>query len=434
MFAYYLALAWIALRRRWGLTALMVLTIGFGVAAAMTTFAVFRAVSGDPIPWKSSKLFVPQIGLANSQNGRATDEPPDQLSYPDVMELTRDDRAVHQSALYSIGVSIVPKSTDQHPFYVSGHAVLAQFFPMLDVPFQYGSSWGSSDDQSRAPVVVISSHLNDALFGGVNSIGYNVQINGSDYRVVGVTDHWNPEPRYYDVVNSAGFTTLQDDVLIPLPSAIGAGINNAGRTDCPAGRPEGGFAGLQHSSCRWLSYMAELDTSAQVIDYKSYLDAFARARMSITASPNIRLRSLPEWLDYKHVVPADTKVSLLVAFGLFLVCLVNASGLLLAKLMGRASEVGVRRAIGAPRSAIYLQFVIESGMIGLVGGILGMVLTALGVLAMRQLLPPQIAPLAHFDLALFALTLTMALIATVLAGLYPSFRAASLQPAMHLKS
>ena len=78
MFAYYLELALRSLRRP-GLTALMILAIAFGVAASMTTWSVFRAVSGDPIPWKSSKLFVPQIdmlGAERARRGRASRRTP----------------------------------------------------------------------------------------------------------------------------------------------------------------------------------------------------------------------------------------------------------------------------------------------------------------------------------------------------------------------
>ncbi|MDQ6646462.1 MAG: hypothetical protein M3Y93_04395 [Pseudomonadota bacterium] len=61
MFRYYLDLALRSLRRSPALTALMMLAIDFGVAASMTTYAVFRGVAGDPLPWKSSQFFVPQI-------------------------------------------------------------------------------------------------------------------------------------------------------------------------------------------------------------------------------------------------------------------------------------------------------------------------------------------------------------------------------------
>ena len=75
-FPYHLDLAWRSLRRSPGLTALMVLAIGFGVGACMTTWSVFRAASGDPIPWKSSRLFVPQIEIWGPSGRSADGEPP----------------------------------------------------------------------------------------------------------------------------------------------------------------------------------------------------------------------------------------------------------------------------------------------------------------------------------------------------------------------
>ena len=61
MFDYYLSLAARSLTKNAGLTALMVVAIGVGIGASMTTLAVFRAMSGDPIPSKSSQLYVVQI-------------------------------------------------------------------------------------------------------------------------------------------------------------------------------------------------------------------------------------------------------------------------------------------------------------------------------------------------------------------------------------
>ncbi|HEU4857011.1 MAG TPA: ABC transporter permease, partial [Rhodanobacteraceae bacterium] len=72
MLAYYLDLALRSLKRNPALTALMVVAIGFGVAASMITYSVFRAVSGNPIPDKSAQLFTPQIdswGPQQSFNG-----------------------------------------------------------------------------------------------------------------------------------------------------------------------------------------------------------------------------------------------------------------------------------------------------------------------------------------------------------------------------
>ncbi len=437
MFSYYLELALRSLRRSFGLTVLMVLAIGFGVAASMTTWSVFRAVSGDPIPWKSAQLFVPQID-AWGPRGRSDDgEPSDAMNYTDAMALMRDHRAKRQSAMYQISPSVVPAQAGKHPLNVSGHAVYSEFFPMLDVPFLYGSGWNTQDDAQRAAVVVISSKLNEKLFGDIDSVGRTLNIEGKDYRVVGVLDHWNPQPRFYDVVNSGGFNEGVEDVFLPFERAIAVGIPNDGNTNCNATPEESGFVGLQRSSCVWIAYMAELDDAAAVTAYRQYLDGYARDQQKAGRfgwPPNNRLRDLPAFLEHEHVVPSDTKVSLLVALGLLLVCLVNTVGLLLAKFLRRSGEIGVRRALGAPRKAIYLQFLTEAGVVGVAGGVLGLLLTGVGVASVGLVLPKSIATLARIDFSLLALALLVAVVATLLAGLYPTFRASRVQPAWQLKS
>ncbi len=108
--------------------------------------------------------------------------------------------------------------------------------------------------------------------------------------------------------------------------------------------------------------------------------------------------------------------------------------MLLAKFLRRSSEIGVRRALGAPRAAIYAQFLTEGGMIGLAGGVLGLVLTGIGVASVGLVLPRDIASLARLDVSLLFTTLVVAVLAAVLAALYPTFRAARVVPAWQLKS
>ncbi len=437
MFSYYLELALRSLKRSPGLTLLMVLTIGFGVAASMTSWSVFRAVSGDPIPWKSSKLFVPQIDNWGPQGRSSDGEPPNAMDYTDAIALMRDHRAKRQSAMYQVSPSVVPAQASKHPFNVSGHAVYSEFFPMLDAPFKYGSSWSANDDTNRAMVAVISSKLNQKLFAGASSVGKTVNIEGKDYRVVGVLDDWNPQPRFYDVVNTGGFSTTSADVFLPFLTAIQTSMSNDGNTNCNEVPKESGFVGLQHSECVWVAYMAELDDATAATAYRNYLNDYAREQQQagrFSWAPNNRLRDLPAWLDSQHVVPSDTKVSLLVALGLLLVCLVNTVGLLLAKFLRRSGEIGVRRALGAPRAAIYSQFLTEAGIVGAAGGVLGLLLTGAGVASVGWVLPRDIAALARLDGSLLLLTLLVAVVATMLAGLYPTFRASRVQPAWQLKS
>ena len=437
MFSYYLELALRSLKRSPGLTLLMVLAIGFGVSASMTTYSVFRAVSGDPIPWKSSQLFVPQIDMWGPDGRSADGEPPNALDYIDAVALMRDHRAKLQSASYRIAPPVQVPGSRRHPISVSGHAVYSEFFPMLDVPFQYGSGWAVDADTNQAAVVVISGKLNQEMFDGQNSVGKTLDIHGKDYQVVGVLGKWDPQPRFYDVVDTGGFDTNSDDVFIPFTRGIAVGMNNAGNTSCNNDPAEAGFAGMQRSNCAWIEFMAELDDAAAVQNYREYLNGYALAQKSagrFNWPPNNRLRDVPAFLDNQHVVPSDTKVSLMVALGLLIVCLVNTVGLLLAKFLRRSSEIGVRRALGAPQAAIYAQFLTEAGIVGLAGGVVGLVLTGVGVFSVGLVLPKDIAALAHINFSLLLLTLVVAVVSAVLAGLYPTFRASRVQPAWQLKS
>jgi len=223
-----------------------------------------------------------------------------------------------------------------------------------------------------------------------------------------------------------------------LQRAIASGMANAGAINCPKGvQPSAGYAGLQQSNCVWLAYMIELGDAPAVQNYRQYLDNYARAQQNIGRfdwSPNNRLRDMRAFLDYEHVVPDDTHVSLLVALGLLLVCLVNTVGLMLAKFLRRSGEIGVRRALGASRRAIHAQFLTEAAVIGVGGGVLGLLLTAGGVLVVHRVLPPRLADLARIDPALLLLTVAVAIAASVLAGAYPTFRAARVQPAWQLKT
>jgi putative ABC transport system permease protein len=147
-----------------------------------------------------------------------------------------------------------------------------------------------------------------------------------------------------------------------------------------------------------------------------------------------RIRDVREWLVYQHAVSDEVRILVLVSFSFLLVCLLNAMGLMLAKIMGRAGDIGVRRALGASRRAIFGQCLIEAGVVGLAGGLLGLALTALGLMGLRSLLSEEITRLAHFSPSDIAIAIFLAVVATTLAGLYPTWRAAQVQPAWQLKA
>jgi putative ABC transport system permease protein len=183
--------------------------------------------------------------------------------------------------------------------------------------------------------------------------------------------------------------------------------------------------------------MVELDNPTVVGAYRQYLDAYASEQQQLGRfqwRANNRLRDVMAFLDYQHVVPSNTRLSLLVAQGLLIVCLVNTVALLLAKFLGRSGEIAVRRALGASRAAIYAQFLTEAAVIGAGGGLLGLLFTAIGVLQVGVVMPAHLAALARIDPTLLMLTLLLAVTATLLAAVYPTYRASRVPPALQLKT
>ncbi len=435
MFAYYFQLGLRSLKRNPALTALMVMAIGFGVAASMITYSVFRAVSGNPIPDKSAQLFTPQIdGWGPRQNLQG--EPAEALSYIDAMALMRAHQASRQTLLYSVQVSVLPGGNRSLPIAANGYAVYGDFFPMFEVPFQYGSGWTTADDDARAAIVVLGEAFSQKLFGSADSVGRSVTLGGHDYRVVGVVRHWNPKPRFFAAFDGDGFAD-PTDFYLPFTRAMDMQIDTAGRNSCRGSVDFANRDAWLQSKCVWAMPWVELDSAADVTRYKQFLHGYAADQQRagrFAWAPNVRLRDVMQWLDFERVVPPETRISLMVALGFFVICLVNTIGLLLAKFMRRAGEIGVRRALGAARGEIYKQFLIEAGTVGLAGGVLGLSLTALGMLGVGLLFQPQIAQLAHLDVSLMAMTLLTAVVATVLAAFYPAWRAAHVQPAWQLKS
>jgi putative ABC transport system permease protein len=435
MFAYYLQLGLRSLRRNPMLTALMVMAIGFGVAASMITYSVFRAVSDDPIPNKSSQLFVPQVdGWGPQRNEKG--EPPGALNYVDAMALMRAHKASHQTLIYPVMLSALGHDADSVPTSASGYAVTGDFFPMFDVPFLYGAGWNAGDDDNRVADVVLTEEFNQRMFGGANSVGKEIQLGDNMYRIVGVARHWNPAPRFYSVWSDDAFAESPDFYVL-FNRMLDLHVDSSGRNSCRGNLNFTGWDQWLQSNCVWLMPWVELDTSSDVAQYRQFLTSYATEQQHAGRfgwPANIRLLDVMEFLTQQNVVPPESRISLIVALCFFVICLVNTVGLLLAKFMRRAGEIGVRRALGATRREIYTQYLLEAASVGIAGGVLGLLLTALGMSAVSLLFDAEIAQLAHLDLSLVALTLLMAVFATVAAAFYPAWRAAQVQPAWQLKS
>jgi len=436
---YYGSLAWRSFRRSKALTILVVLLMGCGVATCTVTWAVFRAAAADPIPWKSNQLFVPQVdsfGPAHNWKG----EPPELLSYTDAMALLHARQARRQVLIYGSKWTVLPDDAQQLPSSQEGDAVSHDFFAMFDAPFRYGGGWSASDDDRRAAVVVISSALNQKLFGGADSVGREINLDTRNYRIVGVLDDWNPSPRYFDLVSSYFPFSHARQLFIPFSRAIDLQKAASGNFYCSTNSVDPNLPdwdSVLHSGCAWIAAWVELPTGVDVLRYRDWLRNYAAEQQRVGRfawPPNVRLSDVGQWLQKMNVVPKASALSMIVSVSFLLICLVNVVGLMLARFMRRAPEIGVRRALGASRGAIHRQFLVEAAAIGVAGGVLGLLLTALGMAGIVHVFEPDIARLATLDASLLLLTVLLSVLTTLVAALYPAWRAAQVQPAWQLKS
>jgi putative ABC transport system permease protein len=400
---------------------------------------VFHVLSGNPIPQKSDKLFYPRLDPASKRGYQPGQDPESQMARFDAEALLREKRGDRQAIMTAGGVAIEPDRDGMNPFVADARFTTADFFPMFEVPFAYGRAWTSEDDQARARVAVISSELNEKLFGGGNSVGKTVRLEQTAFKIIGVLKEWRPRPRFYDLTQSR--FSSDEQVFVPFWTSRALDMSPNGNMNCWASPDdqqeedkEGNYG--VNANCAWLQYWVELGSPAKAAAYRQYLNNYSdqqRAAGRFERPNNVRLDDVMGWMDENGVVPQDVRLQGWLAFGFLFVCLVNTIGLLLAKFLRRSAEIGVRRALGATKRSIFVQYLIEAGVIGLAGGALGLCFALLGLWAVREQ-PTDYAELAHLNSTMLLTAVGLSLVASLIAGLLPAWRACQIAPAIQLKS
>jgi putative ABC transport system permease protein len=150
---------------------------------------------------------------------------------------------------------------------------------------------------------------------------------------------------------------------------------------------------------------------------------------------NNRLSDVEEWMQIEEVVDQDVTVLLGLAALFLVVCLLNTIGLLLAKVMRRGKDISLRRALGASKQSLFAQYIIEAGLIGIAGGLLGVALSWLGLRGVENLFTGMdfVQRLVVMDWSMVALAVLLAIVSALAAALYPTWRAANVTPASQLR-
>jgi putative ABC transport system permease protein len=436
MIAYYFRLALLSIKRNPILSSLMVAAIAVGIGASMTTITVNYAMGSNPIPHKSDDLFAVQVDSWDPNNPyREPNIPPDQLTYLDATALMAQAPASRQTAMTKVFGIIQPEGDDALPFESLGRAAYGDFFSMFELPFLYGSPWTRDSDDNLEMVIVLSKETNEKTFGGENSVGQFIRIGDHDYKVVGVLDDYDVSPKYYDVTN--GPFNEPEDYYIPFTLVTALELPRSGNTNCWKPVDGDGYQAFLNSECIWIQFWAELPTVEEQQNYMAFLNNYVESQKELGRFPrelNNRLNNVMEWMEQQNVVDDSAQVVMWLSVMFLAVCLLNTIGLLLTKFTTKAGEIGLRRALGASKRTLFVQHSIESMIIGIAGGIVGLFLAWLGLQGIVALFGSDMEQLARLDVTMVLFAIGLAILSALLAGLYPTWRACNIQPAVQLKT
>jgi putative ABC transport system permease protein len=298
----------------------------------------------------------------------------------------------------------------------------ADFWRIMAFDFVEGGPYTDDDVATARPVAVINAATRDRFFGGGEAVGKSLEVEGQRYRVVGV-------------VRDVPFLRLVPfaDLWVPLTVA---------RSDAWKRDLRGGFVGvlLARSRADVPAIQAEFRSRVAAADLSGteFETASAEAETLFATLARLLLRTGPSRAVVgREAGPGGFAAKLvLVLSGLALAFMalpaLNLVNLSVSRALERASEIGVRRAFGASKTALVGQFVLENVVLTLIGGLLAILLTEA---ALRALTASGLVPYAEFHVnwRIFGWGLLLALAFGTLSGAWPAWRLSRLHPVEALR-
>ena len=395
-----------------GFAAVAVLSLALGIGMCCAVFSEFRAIGGPPAGVRDpGALFTSLSGV----------------SYP-YFERYREQRRAAAAAAVMLGpapfaVAFSPEK-GTHAERIYGHLVSPEYFSTLGVTAALGRVFDAGTDKPGMPpgVVVSDRFWRSHLGADPLAVGRKLRINSRAATIVGVGPKdflgiWPGQPA---------------DLFLALTTAGGIAPELAGD---PLHRPTAEIFRLLVRVPRGVksgTAEAALNVSARILDRENGVQADrergGKLVKLIPAGTVLLMR------PQQHAF-IDTLNAVLWALVLSLVC-ANLAGLLLARASRRRAEVAVRLSVGASRARLVRQFLTESVLLALAGGLLG-VLLAFGITRVLSSLPISLSTPIEWhcqpDLKILAITMAIAAAAGIGFGLAPALAAARIEIAPTLK-
>ena len=390
------------LRKSPGFTCVAILTLALGIGANTAIFSVIYAVLLRPLPYPEADrlMIVTETGASMPQIS---------VSFPDYVDWKRDNTVFEEIAISRRESFNLSGLEGRAPEQVSGALVTANFFKVIGLNPQQGRVFTEEEDRVGGPLLAV---ISDRLWGRIffrdpNVLGRTVNFGNQPYTIIGIMPPQMFSPRTVDV-------------WFPLMR----------RTDNPVWQTRDNHPGLSG----WARLKNGVTQEKALNELKQIAARLAKQYPDSNSSVGVTVTPLLENQvgDYR-----DSLTLLLGAVGLvLLIACANLANLLAARGAARAREFAVRAAVGASRWQIIRQLLIESIVLALIGGVLGICLAAWGRDLLIALSPADVPRFQDLPLDGWVLSFSLALsiVTGLLFGLWPAWHTSRANIQLALKS
>ncbi|HJR59602.1 MAG TPA: ABC transporter permease [Vicinamibacterales bacterium] len=379
-----------------GFTVVAILTIALGIAANTAIFSVVNGVLLRPLPYPDAERIV-QVWTTDADGPRGSHGPPDFLEFQRRTQTLESLAGYREDAL-----TIAPDGVD--PVRVSGALVTVDYFDVFGSVAALGRAFSRAADANRNEPLAVISHetWRDTLSSDPGVVGRLLRINGVPHTVLGVM------PNGFDYPLGARTWILSTQPVPPPPLDI-----------------EGDLLAVR--GVHYFLAVGRVRDGATVQQAQAELDAVAfdlqRRYPSSNAGRGVRIEPL-----HDRIV-GDVRQALLMLLGavavVLLIACANVASLLLARASGRQRELAIRTALGASRARLIRQLLVESLVLGVVGGLFGLLLGVWAIDLLVAIIPEGVPRIQEIglDVRVAAAALLVSLVSAMLFGLVPSLQA-----------
>jgi putative ABC transport system permease protein len=382
------------LRKRPSFTVVAVLTLALAIGASTALFSIVNVVVLNPFPYKDpSRLFfvrqsLPKLGVTEQLRS----------SGPEFVDFTKSGIFERVAAVETVSRNL---TGSDEPERVAAAKVSTEFFNLLGIEPLLGRTIAPNEQGPNGErVLVISYALWQRRFGGDKAVfGRKVLLDDEPFTIVGVmppqfrfeeSQAWFPFPFDFAQIARDGRAYL---ILARTSSATTEQQANAALANL-ARQNEHDFAGTNQEYAGRAIYLQSLG--------QYYFGPVRRALFILLGAVGLVL----------------------------LIACANIANLLLARSMNRSHEIAIRNAMGASRARIIRQMLVESAVLGLLGGGLGLLIASWGTRLLFNLIPTGVLPsgvAVTMNVQVLLFTLVVSLVTAFIFGLWPAIQGSRTQ-------